>query len=111
MTYKFKRNGHICNTIEPIPVDWDKRPIIKQYNDKNELIVRSYGETDEELLQAHLERRCGAFCGYCYHEAMVVIGEEAPAEWLVEHWSSMPPKYAQINDGIYPDPDAEEFVF
>lgn len=78
MTYEFKNYEGICNTIEPQPADWEKRPCIEQFDDDGNLICRSYGETEEELLQAHKEHRCGAFCGYCYHEAMVAIGAEEP---------------------------------
>lgn len=129
-----------CNTIEPIPVDWDKRPVILVYGPGNILVARSYGETAEELLQAHFEHRCGVFCGYCYHEAMVSIGKEEPEDWLIAHQNNeliscvRCPNYhtmacetcsnpeemgiikhktvnAQVKDGIYPDPNAEYIPF
>ena len=62
------------NVIEPIPVDWEKRPIVRVYNNNNELVSRSYGETPEELLKAHLEGKCGMWCDYCYNEALLVNG-------------------------------------
>lgn len=60
--------------IEPIPVDWAKRPVALVYNDKNELVERSYGKTPEELLQDHLDGKCGMNCDYCYNEALLVNG-------------------------------------
>ena len=60
--------------IEPIPVDWQKRPVVLVYNGSNELVERSYGKTPEELLQDHLNGECGMFCEYCYAAAMHSIG-------------------------------------
>lgn len=61
----------ICNEIEPIPVDWQKRPIVRQYNGNNELVVRTYGKTLEELLKDHIDGNCGMWCEHCYHAAML----------------------------------------
>ena len=75
---EIKRDGHLMGRyiteIEPIPVDWDKRPITTVYNDKNELVGRTYGPTQEELHTAHKERKCGVWCEYCYNEAMLLEG-------------------------------------
>ena len=62
------------NVIEPIPVDWQKRPVVLVYNNNNELVERSYGKTPEELLQDHLDGKCGLFCEHCYAAAMHSIG-------------------------------------
>jgi len=61
----------ICNEIQPIPEDWQKRPIVRQYNGNNELVVRTYGKTPEELLKDHIDGNCGMWCEHCYHEAML----------------------------------------
>ena len=38
----------ICNEIQPIPVDWKDRMVIKQYNNNNELVVRTYEPINDE---------------------------------------------------------------
>lgn len=67
--------SNYVNEIEPIPVDWNKRPIIRVYNGKNELVSRSYGQTPEERLKAHQEGKCDMWCDYCYNEALLVNGK------------------------------------
>jgi len=66
----------IANEIEAIPVDWKDRPVVKQYNGKNELVVRTYGQTEAERLEDHLNGNCDMWCEYCYKAAMAVINED-----------------------------------
>ena len=62
--------------IEPIPEDANDRTCVEVFDNEGVLIERSYGASPAELQQAHDEHRCDAFCGICYHEAMVSIGLE-----------------------------------
>ena len=62
------------NEVQPIPVDWQKRTIVLVYNNKNELVQRTYGKTQEELLQEHLDGNCAMWCEYCYRAAMLSQG-------------------------------------
>jgi hypothetical protein len=64
----------VANTIEPIPTDWQKRPIIRQYNAEGHLVVRTYGKTAAELLEDHRNGECGMYCEYCYAHAMLTTG-------------------------------------
>ena len=62
--------------IQPIPADSDSRLCVRVYSNSGELVERSYGPSTTELQEAHNNHTCGAFCGICYHEAMVSIGLE-----------------------------------
>lgn len=66
----------LVTAIEPIPSDWQDRPIVLQYNGNNELVTRSYGQTQEELLKAHKNGTCGIWCDYCYGCAIGELNEE-----------------------------------
>lgn len=62
------------NEIQPIPTDWQKRTVVLVYNGNNELVQRTYGKTQEELLQDHIDGNCSMFCEYCYQAAMLSQG-------------------------------------
>lgn len=64
----------MSNAIEPTPEDHAKRSVIEVFNADGELVSRSYGKTVAELLEDHIKGRCGAWCDYCYHEAMLTKG-------------------------------------
>ena len=124
----------IANEIEAIPVDWKDRPVVKQYNGKNELVVRTYGKTQEELLNDHLNGKCDMFCAHCYASAMDMIRREKEGEKLNNYgdcpdtsepddddWDDWDhcipaeyyknPKEYQKGENIYPNPNDEEIPF
>ena len=71
----------IANEIQPIPSDWQERPIITQHNANNELVVRTYGKTQDELLEDHLNGKCDMWCNHCYYDAMNSLEQEEPMDY------------------------------
>jgi len=66
----------IANKVQPTPSDSAQRTCIRQWDAAGKLVVRTYGPSPAELQEAHDNNKCDAFCGICYHEAMVSIGLE-----------------------------------
>jgi hypothetical protein len=121
----------ICNEIQPIPEDWQKRPIIRQYNASNELIVRTYGKTEEGTLCQNCPDYQTPVCATCpYSESIEPDGHTCPicgghmegddyttprhcenVEVPMDVEADSGPYYCEVSDGIYPNPDSEDIPF
>lgn len=43
--------------------------VVEVRRENGSLVERYLGPSEEQLKYEHDTGRCGAFCGYCYHEA------------------------------------------
>lgn len=65
----------IANEIQPIPKDADVRACVQQWDNKGNLVVRTYGPSPTELQEAHNNGTCDMWCEICYQEAMKSINK------------------------------------
>jgi len=62
--------------IQEPPKDWAERMRIEQYDNNNNLVIRTYGPSPKELLAAHENGECDMWCGRCYEAAMKYLEEQ-----------------------------------
>jgi len=64
------------NLIEDEPSDLKENPrlVMTSYDGTGNVIQRTYGPSQQELLDAHNNGTCGIWCNYCYEEACATLG-------------------------------------
>jgi len=65
------------NVIEDEPPDLEENPrlVMTSYDDAGNIVQRSYGPSQQELLDAHNNGTCDLWCNYCYEEACATLNE------------------------------------
>ena len=65
------------NVIEDEPLDINTNPrlCVTIHDDNGNIVERSYGPSQQELLDAHNNGTCGIWCDYCYEEACATLNE------------------------------------
>ena len=66
--------------IEATPLDADDRLCIEVFDADGNMVTRQYGPNSKELKQAHDDRKCDLWCGYCYEEACAYLTSQEPVQ-------------------------------